>query len=246
MSRAASVLDNTVSKNGPGADTVQHTKRLLKNMRGIVTDMFTGLVEALGTMRAIDRDGDSCRLQIAVPLTFLEAASPERRLGDSVAINGCCLTVVAAEVHANTNESLWSFQAGHETLARTNLGRLTVGDTVNLERAMPANGRFGGHIVQGHVDGVGKVAEIAQQGEWADYSFDVPEHLAAQMVEKGSIAVDGVSLTLTNVGNARFQVMLIPHTLAVTTLGRRKIGDEVNLETDVLAKYVQKLLNPSA
>ena len=209
--------------------------------------MFTGLVEALGTVRAIVPEGESCRLQIGVPTSFLEDTHPEKRLGDSVAINGCCLTVVVAEAGFETrNESLWSFQAGHETLARTNLGRLTVGDTVNLERAMPANGRFGGHIVQGHVDGVGKVAEIAQQGEWADYSFDVPEHLAAQMVEKGSIAVDGVSLTLTKVGKARFQVMLIPHTLAVTTLGRRKVGDEVNLETDVLAKYVQKLLNPSA
>jgi riboflavin synthase len=199
--------------------------------------MFTGLVEALGTVRAIVRGGDSCRLQIAVPTAFLEDAPPEKRLGDSVSINGCCLTVVAAD------DVLWSFQAGHETLARTNLGRLQIGDAVNLERAMPANGRFGGHIVQGHIDGVGRVAAIAQQGEWADYSFDVPERLSAQMVEKGSIAVDGVSLTLTKVGKTRFQVMLIPHTLAVTTLGQRKIGDEVNLETDVLAKYVQKLMS---
>ncbi len=205
--------------------------------------MFTGLVEALGIVRAISPEGDSCRLQVAVPPAFLEAASPEKRLGDSVAINGCCLTVVAADVRIATNETLWSFQAGRETLARTNLGRLQIGDAVNLERAMPANGRFGGHIVQGHVDGVGKVAAIAQHGEWADYSFDVPEHLAAQMVEKGSIAVDGVSLTLTRVEKTRFQVMLIPHTLAVTTLGQRKIGDEVNLETDVLAKYVQKLMS---
>ena len=198
--------------------------------------MFTGLVEALGTVRAIASEGDSCRLQIAVPTLFLEDAPSEKRLGDSVSINGCCLTVVAADA------ALWSFQAGHETLARTNLGRLQIGDAVNLERAMPANGRFGGHIVQGHVDGVGQVAAIAQQGEWAHYSFDVPEQLAAQMVEKGSIAIDGISLTLTKVDKTRFQVMLIPHTLAVTTLGRRKIGDEVNLETDVLAKYVQKLM----
>jgi riboflavin synthase len=208
--------------------------------------MFTGLVEALGTVRAIAPDGDSCRLQIAVPMSFLEAALPEKRLGDSVSINGCCLTVVAADVLVElveAHESLWSFQAGHETLARTNLGRLQVGDSVNLERAMPANGRFGGHIVQGHVDGVGKVAAITQRGDWSDYSFDVPEHLAAQMVEKGSIAVDGVSLTLTKVDQRHFQVMLIPHTLTVTTLGRRKIGDEVNLETDVLAKYVQKLMS---
>ncbi|MCX7418831.1 MAG: riboflavin synthase [Planctomycetia bacterium] len=205
--------------------------------------MFTGLVEALGIVRAISPEGDSCRLQVAVPPAFLEAASPEKRLGDSVAINGCCLTVVAADVRIATNETLWSFQAGHETLARTNLGRLQIGDAVNLERAMPANGRFGGHIVQGHVDGVGKVAVIAQRGDWSDYTFEVPEHLAAQMVEKGSITVDGVSLTLTKVDQTRFQVMLIPHTLAVTTLGQRKVGDEVNLETDVLAKYVQKLMS---
>ena len=198
--------------------------------------MFTGLVEALGTVRALTLEGDSRRLLIAVPVSFLEDAPPEKRLGDSVAINGCCLTVVAAD------GSLWSFQAGHETLARTNLGRLQLGDAVNLERAMPANGRFGGHIVQGHVDGVGQVAAIEQHGEWADYSFDVSERLAAQMVEKGSIAVDGVSLTLVRVDQTRFQVMLIPHTLAMTTLGWRKVGDEVNLETDVLAKYVQKLM----
>lgn len=217
---------------------------------GTAADMFTGLVEALGVVRAISPEGDSCRLQIVVPATFLEAAPPEKRLGDSVAINGCCLTVVAATVAAATvaaaDDVVWSFQAGHETLARTNLGRLRIGDSVNLERAMPANGRFGGHIVQGHVDGVGKVAEITQRGDWSDYSFDVPEHLAAQMVEKGSIAVDGVSLTLTKVGKTQFQVMLIPHTLAVTTLGQRKVGDEVNLETDVLAKYVQKLMSASS
>ncbi|HLQ46715.1 MAG TPA: riboflavin synthase [Planctomycetaceae bacterium] len=198
--------------------------------------MFTGLVEALGTVRAITPEVNSRRLQIAVPDSFLEGASPEKRLGDSVAINGCCLTVVEVD------GPLWSFQAGHETLARTNLGRLQTGDAVNLERAMPADGRFGGHIVQGHVDGVGQVAAIAQQGEWADYSFDVPERLAAQMVEKGSVAIDGVSLTLVRVDKAQFQVMLIPHTLTMTTLGQRQIGDEVNIETDVLAKYVQKLL----
>src|SRR5712691_2770243 len=198
--------------------------------------MLTGLVEALGPVRAITPEVNSRRLQIAVPDSFLEGASPEKRLGDSVAINGCCLTVVEVD------GPLWSFQAGHETLARTNLGRLQTGDAVNLERAMPADGRFGGHIVQGHVDGVGQVAAIAQQGEWADYSFDVPERLAAQMVEKGSVAIDGVSLTLVRVDKAQFQVMLIPHTLTMTTLGQRQIGDEVNIETDVLAKYVQKLL----
>ncbi|MBC7815391.1 MAG: riboflavin synthase [Planctomycetaceae bacterium] len=198
--------------------------------------MFTGLVEALGTVRSLAAEGDAKRLVVEVPLAFLEGASPSKRMGDSVAINGCCLTVIAVD------GVLWSFQAGHETLAKTNLGRLTVDDAVNLERAMPADGRFGGHIVQGHVDGVGRVIAIDSRTDFADYTFDVPASLTAQMVEKGSVAVDGVSLTLVRVTSTSFQVMLIPHTLALTTLGCRKVGDEVNIETDVLAKYVAKLL----
>mgnify|MGYP003390107120 CR=1 FL=1 len=198
--------------------------------------MFTGLVESLGTVRSLADEGDAKRVVVEVPPSFLENATPGRRLGDSVAINGCCLTVIAAD------GVFWSFQAGHETLAKTNLGRLQPGDAVNLERAMPADGRFGGHIVQGHVDGVGRVAAIDSRTEFADYTFDVPATLAAQMVEKGSVAVDGVSLTLVRVTATSFQVMLIPHSLAVTTLGRRNVGDEVNIETDVLAKYVAKLL----
>ena len=198
--------------------------------------MFTGLVESLGAVRSLSDEVDAKRLVVEVPPSFLEDASPSKRLGDSVAINGCCLTVVAAD------GVLWSFQAGHETLAKTNLGRLQIGDAVNLERAMPAGGRFGGHIVQGHVDGVGRVTAIDSRTEFADYTFEVPASLAAQMVEKGSVAVDGISLTLVRVTATSFQVMLIPHTLAVTTLGRRKVGDEVNIETDVLAKYVAKML----
>lgn len=198
--------------------------------------MFTGLVESLGTVRSLADEGDAKRIAVEVPPSFLDDSSPSKRLGDSIAINGCCLTVVAAE------RNLWSFQAGHETLAKTNLGRLQVGDAVNLERAMPADGRFGGHIVQGHVDGIGRVAAIDSRTDFADYTFEVPASLAAQMVEKGSVAVDGVSLTLVRVTSTTFQVMLIPHTLAVTTLGRREVGDEVNIETDVLAKYVAKML----
>jgi riboflavin synthase len=200
--------------------------------------MFTGLVEALGTVRSLAAEGDAKRLVVEVPPAFLDGALPSHRLGDSVAINGCCLTVIAAD------GVLWSFQAGHETLAKTNIGRLAVGDAVNLERAMPTNGRFGGHIVQGHVDGVGRVTAINSRTDFADYTFEVPTALAAQMVEKGSVAVDGVSLTLVRVTETSFQIMLIPHTLAITTLGRRKVGDEVNIETDVLAKYVAKLIGP--
>ena len=200
--------------------------------------MFTGLVEALGVLRTLTDDGEAKRMVVEVPPSFLENAPSSKRLGDSIAINGCCLTVVAAD------DVLWSFQAGHETLAKTNLGRLQISDAVNLERAMPADGRFGGHIVQGHVDGVGRVAAIDSRTDFADYTFEVPASLTSQMVEKGSISVDGISLTLVRVTATTFQVMLIPHTLAVTTLGRRKVGDEVNIETDVLAKYVAKLLTP--
>ena len=198
--------------------------------------MFTGLIESLGTVQSLADEGDAKRVVVEVPASFLESALPSKRLGDSIAINGCCLTVVAAD------GVLWSFQAGHETLAKTNLGRLRAGDSVNLERAMPADGRFGGHIVQGHVDGVGRVSAIDFRTDFADYTFEVPAALAAQMVEKGSVAVDGISLTLVRVTATSFQIMLIPHTLAVTTLGQRKVGDEVNIETDVLAKYVAKLL----
>lgn len=198
--------------------------------------MFTGLVEALGTVRSLTDEANAKRIVVEVPIDFLENSPPNRRLGDSVAINGCCLTVVAAD------GVLWSFQAGHETLAKTNLGHLQVDDAVNLERAMPADGRFGGHIVQGHIDGVGRVSAIDSKSDFADYTFEVPAPLATQMVEKGSVAVDGVSLTLVRVAPTSFQVMLIPHTLAVTTLGRRQIGDGVNIETDVLAKYVAKML----
>ena len=198
--------------------------------------MFTGLIESLGTVRSLADEADAKRIVVEVPPIFLENAPPNKRLGDSIAINGCCLTVVAAD------DVLWSFQAGHETLAKTNLGRLQIGDAVNLERAMPADGRFGGHIVQGHVDGVGRVAAIDSRTDFADYTFEVLNSLTSQMVEKGSVAVDGISLTLVRVTATSFQVMLIPHTLAVTTLGLRKVGDEVNIETDVLAKYVAKLI----
>jgi riboflavin synthase len=153
-----------------------------------------------------------------------------------VAVNGCCLTAVEVD------GGRWTFQAGAETLSKTNLGRLRAGDAVNLERALPANGRFGGHIVQGHVDGVGTVRSVERRGEWVDMAFTVTPAVARQLVPKGSVAVDGVSLTVVEVGEGGFRVALIPHTLAETTLGRRAPGDVVNIETDVLGKYVEKLL----
>ena len=195
--------------------------------------MFTGLIEAQGIVQRLEPQGAAVRLEIEAPAVVTEGC----RIGDSVAINGCCLTVVAID------GPHWAFEAGAETLSKTNLGRLTPGDPVNLERALPAGGRLGGHFVQGHVDGVGEVATIERDGEWTTIWFRVPEHLTAQMVPKGSITVDGVSLTLVNVERERFSVALIPHTLSVTTLGTRRVGDAVNIETDILGKYVQKFLS---
>lgn len=193
--------------------------------------MFTGLVEGLGAVAGVTPEGPGVRLSIAPPPAMTSGCA----LGDSIAINGCCLTVVAIA------ESHWEFQAGPETLMRTNLGELKAGARVNLERSLPVNGRLGGHFVQGHVDGLGTVDLVDRSGEWVTMWFRVPAELARQMVSKGSIAVDGVSLTVVDVEPERFSVALIPHTLEVTTLGSRSAGTTVNIETDILAKYVQKL-----
>lgn len=193
--------------------------------------MFTGLVEGRGTVVDIRPDGPGIRLTIEVPPEM----GGDCELGASVAINGCCLTVIAFD------GDRWQFQAGEETLSRTNLGRLEVGHPVNLERSLPANARLGGHFVLGHIDGVARVHEIRQDGEWIFMWFSVTADVAELLVTKGSVAVDGVSLTVCEVGSDRFSVALIPHTLEVTTLGVRKVDDEVNIETDILGKYVQKL-----
>lgn len=192
--------------------------------------MFTGLVEALGTVQRIEAEGAGKRLVIAAPL------ARELCLGESVAVNGACLTVVSQT--AATCE----FQAGPETLERTNLGDLHPRDRVNLERSLRVGDRFGGHLVQGHIDGLGRIAERCREGDWELVWFSCPSSLSAQMVPKGSVAVDGVSLTLVDVADERFSVALIPHTLAQTTLGLKQPGATVNLETDLLAKYVWKCL----
>lgn len=197
--------------------------------------MFTGLVEALGLVEGVQDAGAGRRL------TLSAAALVEgMHTGDSVAINGACLTVVAIQ-----GERL-SFEAGPETLKRTNLGELRPGDRVNLERALRLGDRLGGHLVQGHVDGIGHVAERHSQGEWELFGFSCPATLAEQMVSKGSVAVDGISLTVVDASADRFSVALIPHTLAVTTLGFKRPGASVNLETDLFAKYVWKCLRGSA
>ena len=193
--------------------------------------MFTGLVEALGTLTRAEPDGAGGKhLTLAAPF------AAELALGESVAVNGTCLTVVDRAAAA------FRVQAGPETLKRTNLGDLHDGDPVNLERSLRLGDRLGGHLVTGHIDGLGRVAERVPQGDWETVWFTVPSELAAQMVSKGSVAVDGVSLTLVDVTADRFSVALIPHTLAVTTLGRKRVGDVVNIETDLFGKYAWKYL----
>jgi riboflavin synthase len=196
--------------------------------------MFTGLVETLGVIRGRSSEGAGDLLTVAAPFAH------ELTLGESISVNGACLTVVACDPEG------FQFQVGPETLARTNLGALAVGDRVNLERSLRLSDRLGGHLVQGHVDGIGTIDERRQQGEWLFVWFRCPPDLAAQMVSKGSVTVDGVSLTLVDVERARFSVALIPHTLANTTLGFKGPGDAVNLETDILAKYAWKALSTFA
>lgn len=157
-------------------------------------------------------------------------------LGESVAVNGCCLT--AAKLFADA----FQFQAGPETLLKTNLGSLAIGDAVNLEQALRVGDRLGGHFVTGHVDGVGRVTQKEQQGEWLMIEFACPTGFNELMVDKGSVAVDGISLTVVETTAGRFRVMVIPHTRDHTTLGRKDVGASVNLELDLLAKHVRKLM----
>jgi riboflavin synthase len=193
--------------------------------------MFTGLVEIKATIERLEQRGPGVRLFVRAGLV-----SEDAQLGDSIAVNGCCLTVVE-----RAGEAL-AFDAGTETLSRTNLGKLQSGSFVNLERSLRVGDRLGGHYVTGHIDATGVLDERVDEGEWSKFWFRVPRALTKQMVSKGSIAVDGVSLTLVDVESERFSVALIPHTLGVTTLGGLSPGDLVNLETDLLAKYVEKQL----
>ncbi len=199
--------------------------------------MFTGIVEELGTVVRLERDGGSARLVVEGPLVTSDAVH-----GASIAVNGVCLTVT----DETPSGGRFAVDVMAETLTRTSLGGLAAGDRVNLERAMPADGRFGGHVVQGHVDGVGTVAIREPGDRWERVRVEVPSGLARYLVEKGSVTVDGVSLTVTAVSApddaaAWFEVGLIPTTLALTTLGRARAGAPVNLEVDVLAKYVERI-----
>jgi riboflavin synthase len=193
--------------------------------------MFTGIIEELGTVEAVEEQGDAIRLSIRAT-TVLEDAG----LGDSIAVNGCCLTV------AQNDGEVWTADVMQETLDKTSLAGVKPGDRVNLERAVTADKRLGGHIVQGHVDGVGTIIARTASEHWELVEIGLPDGLGKYLVDKGSITVDGVSLTVVEAGEASFTVSLIPETLARTTLGARQPGERVNLEADVLAKHVEKLL----
>ena len=194
--------------------------------------LFTGWVEEKEIVHEVVSENGSADISIVAPLVSSDVA-----IGDSIAINGCCLTVVKIEAEILT------FQAGSETLSRTNLGKLESGSSVNLERALKVGQRMGGHYVSGHVDAIGIVDQRNDDGQWAEFWFKVPTQLTCQMASKGSVTVDGISLTLVEVEEDRFSVALIPHTLEFTTLGDRLVGDSVNIETDLLAKYVEQQLH---
>ena len=193
--------------------------------------MFTGLVEERGTIVSLDELSDSVRLTVSGPLVTSDA-----KHGDSIAVNGVCLTVVAQADQSFTADVM------RETLSRSSLGSLTTGSIVNLERAARFDARLGGHLVQGHVDGTAQVLSISPSDNWTLVRFTLPEDLARYVVEKGSITVDGVSLTVVEAGDDFFTVSLIPETLSATTLGSRSVGDLVNLEVDAIAKYVERLM----
>lgn len=195
--------------------------------------MFTGIVEELGTIRAIQRGIHSAVLSVKASLVMSDL-----NIGDSVSVNGVCLTATGKDAGGFTADVM------HETLNRSSLGSLVPGSPVNLERAMPANGRFGGHIVSGHIDGTGTIQSIRRDDNALWYTVRAAPELLRYVVEKGSVTIDGVSLTVASVEANRFSVSLIPHTAAVTVLGRKRPGDMVNLETDVIGKYVEKLLKP--
>jgi riboflavin synthase len=196
--------------------------------------MFTGIIEAAGKIEAFDRHGKDARLRVS--LTGAPETAAETKLGDSIAVNGCCLTV--AKFSAKDFEA----DLSGETLSRTSFGEKKAGDIVNLERPLAAGARLGGHFVQGHVDGVGRVANLKSEGDSWWLSIELPEELRRYTVEKGSIAIDGISLTIARLHNGVADIAVIPFTYAHTNVHAMKPGQAVNLEIDILAKYVESLL----
>lgn len=193
--------------------------------------MFTGIVEEIGTVKKIAR-GQKAYLEIQADRIFSDI-----HIGDSIAVNGVCLTVTGFSGKVFTADVM------NETFSRSSLGSLKAGSHVNLERAMSANGRFGGHIVSGHIDGTGKITNIKKDGNAVWYKISADENIIKYTVEKGSIAIDGISLTVARVEKDNFSVSIIPHTSEETILSEKKVGDTVNLENDIIGKYVERFLN---
>jgi riboflavin synthase len=193
--------------------------------------MFSGIIETTGTITAVEQTNAGAQLTLTTTLPLAEVS-----LGESICINGTCLTVTAI------GTTTLSFDVSAESLRRTNLGNLTVGDQVNLERSLRMSDRLSGHVVSGHVDGVGQVDSVVPEGDSFLYTFAIPPDLSRYLVEKGSVAVDGISLTVFHCTPTRFSCAIIPHTHQVTTLHRRKPGDHVNIEVDMQGKYIEKFV----
>ena len=196
--------------------------------------MFTGIIEEVGTIRGIHRGQHSAVLEIRAKVVLQET-----KIGDSIAVNGICLTVTSLSPGGFTADVM------HETLDRSALAGLRAGNPVNLERAMPANGRFGGHMVAGHVDGTGRIAKIRKDDTAVWYTIEAAPSVLHYVVEKGSVTIDGISLTVAAVSDHDFSISAIPHTVRVTALKDRLVGDLVNLETDLVGKYIEKFLRPA-
>ena len=196
--------------------------------------MFTGIIEEVGTVRAVHRDGNSSYIEICAKTVLGDVHT-----GDSIAVNGVCLTVTSFTA------DFFRADVMNETLSRSSLGSLKSGSPVDLERAMAAGGRFGGHIVSGHIDGTGTITDIKKDGIAHWYTISAPPEILRYIVEKGSIAIDGISLTVAKVTDTDFSVSIIPHTAEKTVLSYKKAGDIVNLENDIIGKYVEKLMTPA-
>lgn len=196
--------------------------------------MFTGIIEELGTIKAIRSQSGGIRLSVEGKVVM-----EGMKTGDSVAVNGACLTVT------EFNSSVFSTDVSRETVDKTGIGKLRVGDKVNLERPLRLSDRLGGHLVAGHVDAVGVIRGIINKGDATIFTIEAPKDVSKYLIYKGSVAIDGISLTVNEVQGIRFSVTVIPHTAGVTTLGFKKIGDTVNLEADMIGKYVERFINKS-
>lgn len=197
--------------------------------------MFTGIIEEIGTVTAIQKGSTSSFIEIQA-----DKVLSDTKIGDSIAVNGVCLTATVI------NGKTFRADVMNETLNRSSLGQLRPGSHVDLERAMAADGRFGGHIVSGHIDGTGTIINVKNDGIAIRYTFSADSNILRYIVEKGSVAIDGISLTVASVSDNDFTVSVIPHTASVTVLGEKHTGDTVNLENDIIGKYVEKLMRPSS